>query len=65
MTDIPAHARVCDIVRTPGPQCEALLGEAAAGRNEWTAKDWLAVLAALDICTLTVAQWRAARADPL
>jgi hypothetical protein len=59
------HAKVRILAHTPCPAASALFDHAAARLNKhtWTVGEWKALMAVLDACELTVAEWLSAPFD--
>lgn len=57
---LAGHVRrkVRAVAREAGPHAEQLFTEAARGRRDWTPAEWDTVLANLDGCHQSVAEWR-------
>ena len=56
-------ARVCDVLRMPGPAGEELVRLAEMGQRDWTYPTVLALVAELEACTDTVAEFREFRQE--
>jgi hypothetical protein len=51
------HNECRTVAAASGPEADALFNVAAGGKRGWTMTEWAAILASLDTCELTVADW--------